>query len=97
MAVLFDREAVDNFVERAIASASDDELASLDGGSLSHYRGVAGRSRFLKLGFYAAQGKNAACFVEHTAAAASTVAGVGVMNQQSVAKVWLHRPSRGAR
>src|ERR1700737_2919330 len=94
MAILLACESVDYFIQRAVASARDDELASFGGGSLRHCCGVAGRSRLLKVGLYARQGKNAPGLVEHAPAAAAAIAGVRVVNQQSVAKVWQHRPSR---
>ena len=97
MAILSTGKSVDDFVERAVAPAGDDELASFGGGLLSHRRGIAGRPRFLQFGLNAAQRENAARLVQHAAPARAAVAGVRIMNQQSVAKWWQHRPSGRAR
>jgi hypothetical protein len=86
MAILLRSKAVDDFVQCAVASAGDDELPSLDSGSLSHHGGIAWRSRFLKVSLNASERQNTAGFIEHAPAAFASVAGVRVVNQQSIAK-----------
>ena|ERR1700719_1030223 len=90
VAIFLDGESVNDFIQRPVAATSDDELASFDSGSLSHYGGIAGRSRFLKVGLDAPKRQNAASFIEHAPAAFTAVAGVRVVNQESVAKTWQH-------
>ncbi len=91
VAVLVRRQAVDDFVERAITAAGNDEAAALGGGTLGNFRGMAWASGFLKFGFDAAGGKNVARGIESAAAALATVAGIGIVNQQSVSEICGHR------
>jgi hypothetical protein len=90
MAILLGGKAFDDYIERAVAAAGDHQLASFRGSSLRHGGGFARRSRFLKLHLYAALRQNAARFIEQATPAAPAVAGVRVMNQQSVAKARKH-------
>ena len=90
MAVLMSGEAVDDFVERAVAAAGDDELAAFIGGLRSNFRGVAGAGGFGEIGLDAAGGKNMTSGVERAASSVAAVAGVGVVNQQSVLQVSGH-------
>src|ERR1700730_17997405 len=86
--IFLDGEPVDDFIQRAVAATSDDQVASFDSCSLSHYGGIAWRSRFLKVGLDAPKRQNAAGFIEHAPAAFASVSGVRVVNQQSIAKTW---------
>src|SRR5580658_9476995 len=53
-------------------------------GALRDLRSVTGFCGFSEVCLDAASGKNAACFVQHGAAAMPAVPGVGVVNQQRV-------------
>src|SRR5579859_420216 len=77
-------EAVDDFVQSAIASAGDDEMAAFVIGALRDFRGIAGFGGFREVGVNSAGGKDAAGFVKHGATFAAAVAGVGVVNQERV-------------
>ena len=90
VAVLVHRQAVDDFVERAVAAAGNDQAAAFGGGALGDFRGMAWAGSFRKFGFDAAGGENVARGIERAAAAFATVAGVGVVNQQSVLEICGH-------
>ena len=49
MPVLLAGQSIDDFIQRAIATASNHELTSLYGGALGHSSGVARRGRFLQV------------------------------------------------
>ena len=97
MAVLLGGKSVNDFIQRAVAATSDDQLASFNSRSLSHYGGIAGRSRFVKVSLNASERQNAAGLIEHAPAALASVSGVRVVNQESIAKTWQHEPFLGAR
>src|SRR6266705_1391887 len=84
MTVLMGGEAVDDFVERAVAAAGDDEAAILGGGARGDFGGMPGAGRFGEVGVNAARGKDVAGLIEQTATRATTVSGVGVVDQQGV-------------
>ena len=84
MTVLMSGEAVDDFVERAIAAAGDDQAAAFGGGALGDFGSVARASGFGEFGFDAAQGENIAGSVERATAAFAPSTGVGIVNQQRV-------------
>jgi len=86
MAVLMGGEAVDDFVERAVATASDDEAAIFGSGARGDFRGVARAGGFGEVGVNAAGGEDMARLVEQTATAMTAIAGVGVVNQESILK-----------
>src|SRR5437660_4798585 len=89
--VLVGGQAVDDFVERAVAAAGNDEAAAFGGGALGNFRSMAWAGGFRKFGFDAARGENVARGIERAAAAFATSAGVGVVNQQSVSEICGHR------
>ena len=91
VAVLIGGETVDDFIERAIAAAGDNEAAAFGGGALGDFGGVAWAGGFGKFGIDAAGSENVARSVERAEAALASAAGVGIMNQQSVSKVCGHR------
>src|SRR5277367_4184162 len=84
MAVFLPRQAVHDFIHRAVASASDYELAAFVVGTLRHFGGVAGLGGFLELRLNAACRENTSSFIEHGATALAAVSGVGVVNQECV-------------
>lgn len=90
MAVLMGGEAINNFVERAVASAGDDEAAIFGGGAGGDFGGVAGPGGFGELGVNAARGEDVARFVEQAATAVAAIAGVGVVDEKCVLKVGGH-------
>ena len=86
VAVLVSGEAVDDFVERAVAAARDDEAAIFGSGARGDFRGVARAGGFGEVGVNAAGGEDMARLVEQTATAMTAIAGVGVVNQESILK-----------
>src|SRR5262249_42471278 len=86
VAILLTREAVDNFVERAVATASDHELAAFPAGAEGDFRSVAGAGSFGKFRFDAASCQNAACLVELFATRTAAAARIRVVDQECVAK-----------
>ena len=93
MAVLVSGEAVDDFVERAVAATGDDEAAPFRGGARGDFRGVARTGGFGDVGVNAAGGKDAARLVEQAATSVAAIAGVGIVDQQRVLKVGGHSGS----
>ena len=83
-------QAVDDFVERAIAAARNHQLAALARGLLRDFRGVAGGGGFRKLGFDAAVGKNAPRLLDQAASHVSATSGIRVVNQQRVVELSFH-------
>src|SRR5467141_1502448 len=77
VAVLVSGEAVDDFIEGAIAAAGDDQAAAFGGGALGDFRGVARAGGFRKVGFDAAGGKNVTSRIERALAAFASAPGVG--------------------
>lgn len=84
IAVAGGSQTVDNFIERAVASASDDQLATFADRLLRYFGSVAGAGGFGQFGFDAARGQNAPSLVEKFAAAIATIASVGVMDEKCV-------------
>ena len=84
MAVVVSGEAVDDFVERAVTAASDDEAAIFFGGAGGNFGGVAGPGGFGEVGVDAAGSKNVAGLVDEAATAGSAVAGVRVVYHEGV-------------
>src|SRR5712692_2807816 len=62
--------------------------------ALGDFGGMARAGGFRKIGLDAASGKNMPGRIEHAAAAAAAVAGVGVVNQQCVSQIRRHQWSR---
>ena len=91
MAVLLGRQPIDHFIERAIASASDHQPAPFGGSALRDFRGVARPGRFREFRFDAARRKDLPRSIDRAAAFCAAVAGVGVVNQQSVSEIRCHR------
>src|SRR5947207_988358 len=91
VAVLVGGQAVDDFVERAVATAGDDEAAAFGGSAPRDFRGVARARSFREFGLDAAGGENVARGIERAAPPLAAVAGVGVVNQQSVPEICGHR------
>src|SRR5260221_1102249 len=87
MTVVLATEAVDLFVERTIAAAGDDELATLVAGTKSNFGGVARAGCFGEVGFDAAGSEDAASFVELFAAVSASTTSVWIVNQERVAKL----------
>jgi len=90
MAVLLGREAVDDFVESAVAAAGDDEAAAFVGGAGSDFRGMARAGGFGEIRMDASSGKNVASGIERATAALAASAGVRVVNQQGVSEIRRH-------
>ena len=90
MAVLVGGKAVDDFVERAVAAAGDDEAAAFVGGALGDFRGVARAGGFGEIGVDPASGKNMASRIERATAALAAATSVGIVNQQSVPEIRRH-------
>jgi len=90
MTVLLASEAVDDFVESAIAAAGDDELAALVAGTKSDFGGVTRTGCFGEVGFDAAGSEDAASFVELFAAVGASATSVWIVNQERVAKLRGH-------
>src|SRR6266404_4011158 len=84
-------KTVDDFVQRAVTAAGDDEVAAFVGCALRDFGGMPRAGGFREIGFDPAAGKNAARLVEQAPAAAAAVAGVRIVNQQSVSKSESHR------
>src|SRR6266849_3426103 len=93
VAVLVCCEAVDDFIERAVATAGDNEPAAFGGGAMRDFGGVARAGSFREFGVDAADGKNMAGGIERAPANPAAVAGVGIVNQQSVAEISVHSSS----
>ena len=91
VAVLVSGEAVDDFVESAVATAGDDEAAPFRGGARGDFRGVARTGGFGEVGVNPAGGKDVARLVEQAAPAVAAVASVGVVNQQRVLRMFKPR------
>ena len=83
-------EAVDNFVERAVTAASDDEAAVLGGGAGGNLCGVAGAGGCGEGGVNASGGEDVARLVELSASAVAAVAGVGIVDHLGVLEVGGH-------
>ena len=83
-------KAVDDFVERAVAAASDDELALLANCLLGNFCGVAGAGGFREVGVNAVRSKNLASLVDEFAPAVATVSSVGIVNQKGVLDERVH-------
>ena len=94
VAVLTGCKAVDDFIERTVATAGDHEAATFGGGAPRHFGGMARAGGFCKFGFDAAGGKNMASCIERAPSSAAAVAGVRVVNQQSVSEISGHHWSR---
>ena len=84
VAVLVRGESVDDFIERAVAAASDDEPAIFGGGAGGDFRGVAGAGGFGEVGVNAAGGEDVAGFVNQATTAVAAISSVGVVDQQRV-------------
>ena len=84
MTILRGGKAVDDFVEGAVAAASYDELAMIDGGLLGDFCGMTGAGGFRKFGVDARGSEDAASFVEHATPASAATTGVGIVDEQSV-------------
>src|SRR6266700_4875705 len=89
-AVFLSGQAVDDFIQRAVAAAGNDELTTFGGGAPRDLRGIARCSGFGEFCFDAAQGKNAPGGVEVATPAAAAIAGIGIVNQQRVAQFGGH-------
>jgi len=79
-------EAVDDFVERAIAAASNHELTMFADGLLGDLNGVARAGGLCEFGFDAVGRENASGLVEKSAASIAAIASVRVMNEERVLK-----------
>src|SRR6266403_1722561 len=90
VAILMSCEAVDDFVERAVATASNDEAAAFVGGALGDLSGVARAGGFGEIGVDAAGGKNMASGIKGAFAAVAAATSVGIVNQQSVLEIRRH-------
>ncbi len=78
--VLLGGQAVDNFIERAVAAAGDDELAAFGSGAVGDFRGVTRAGGFRDFRLNTTRSKNAARLVQCTAAGMAAVASVGVVD-----------------
>jgi hypothetical protein len=90
VAVLVSGEAVDDFVERAVAAAGDDQAAIFGGGARGNLGGVAGAGGFGEVRVNAARGENVARFVEQAAASVAAVAGIGIVDEKRVLEAGDH-------
>jgi hypothetical protein len=93
VAVALAGQAVDDFVQRAIATAGNHELAAFGAGLLGDFDGVTRRGGLGKLGFDSGTRKNPASFFEQATAATPVVAGVGIVNEQRVSQISGHQVS----
>src|SRR5216684_8899714 len=89
-AVFLNGQAVDDFIQRAVAAAGNDELTTFGGGAPRDVGGIARCGGFGKFCFDAAQGKNAPRGIERAAASSAAIAGIGIVNQQRVAQFGGH-------
>lgn len=83
-------KAVDDFVERAVSTAGDDELALLANCLLGKVCGVAGAVGFREVGVNTVRSKNLASLVDEFASAVATVSSVGIVNQKGVLDERVH-------
>ena len=83
-------KAVDDFVERAVATAGDYKLALLANCLLGQVCGVAGAVGFREVGVNAVRSKNVASLVDEFAPAVTTVSSVGIVNQKGVLDERVH-------
>src|SRR5215472_2174539 len=90
VAVVMAGETVNDFVERAVAPAGDDEATVFFGGARGDLGGVAGTGGFGEVGVNAACGENVARLIEQVVTAAAAVAGVRVVDHQRVLQVSSH-------
>jgi len=81
VSVLVRCKAVDDFIQGAVATASDYEAAAFGGGAVGDFCGVARAGGLRKFGIDTAGGKNMASRIECASAAFAAAAGVGIMNQ----------------
>src|SRR6266568_557084 len=94
-AVFLSGQAVDDFIQRAVAAAGNHELTTFGGGAPRDVGGIARCGGFSEFCFDAAQGKDAPRGVEVATPAAAGVTGVRVVNQQRVAQFGGHPCCRG--
>src|SRR6266700_2872899 len=90
IAVLMGGEAVDDFVQSAVPAAGNNETAAFAGSAGSDIGGMAGAGGFREFGIDAAGRENVAGLIQHAAAAMAAVAGIGIVNQQSVSQASVH-------
>src|SRR6266446_1529646 len=94
-AVFLGGQAVDDFIQRAVAAAGNDELTTFGGGAPRDLGGIARCSGFGEFCFDAPEGENAPGGVERAAASSAAVTGVRIVNQQRVAQFGGHPCCRG--
>src|SRR6266851_2926378 len=94
-AVFLSGQAVDDFIQRAVAAAGNDELTTFGGGAPRDLGGIARCGGFGEFCFDAAQGENAPRGVERAAASSAAVTGVRIVNQQRVVQFGAHPCCRG--
>ena len=87
MSILRGGQAVDDFVEGAVAAAGDHESAAVLRGFLGDFGGVPGAGGFGKFGLDTVFGKEAARVIEQAAATIAAIAGVWIVNQERVLNV----------
>jgi hypothetical protein len=80
VAVLVGGKTIDDFIEGAVAAASDDEAAAFACGARGDFSGVAWAGGFGDIGMDASGGKNVASCVERAPAAIAAATGVGIVN-----------------
>jgi hypothetical protein len=90
MTVLWAGEAVDHFVDSAVAPASDDQLAAVCASATRNLGGFTGASRFREVSLDAAGAEDPPRLVKLCTACRATAAGVGIVDQQRVAQIF-HR------
>jgi hypothetical protein len=83
-------QAIDDFVERAIAAAGDDELTPVTHGLLSYFRSVSRAGGFGKIGLDTVGGENLARLVDQPPPPIAAIAGVGVVDQNGVLDKSIH-------
>jgi len=83
-------QPVDDFVERAVTAAGDDQLASFADRALGDLDGVSRIVRFGKFDLDAVAGEDAARLVKQATPAISAVPRKWVVNQQRVLELSLH-------
>ncbi len=91
MPVLRSGEAVDDFIQRAVAAAGDDQAAAIADGLLRDFDGVAGAGGLSELGFNTVRSENAARLIEKLAAAIAAITRVGIVDEERVVKSYGHR------
>src|SRR5215469_2790071 len=83
-------QAVDHFIEGSITATGNDQLTTVTYRLLGDFHCVAGTSGFGEVDLHSGGRQNVTSLVEQAAPAVATIAGIRIVNQQSVLKLSFH-------